>query len=47
MSEWSYIWAAYGLTWVVFAGYAVFLANKVRGARRRLDRLANARERGR
>jgi CcmD family protein len=37
MSEWNYIGAAYGLTWLVFAGYVVYLAGRVRGAERRLN----------
>lgn len=37
MSEWNYVAAAYGLTWVVLAGYAVYLMRRVRRARNRLD----------
>lgn len=37
MSEWNYVGAAYGLTWLVFVGYAIFLAGKVRLAKRRLE----------
>ena len=31
MNEWSYIYGAYGVTWVVIIGYALHV---VRGARR-------------
>lgn len=30
MSEWSYIVAAYGATWIVFAGFAAYLAIRAR-----------------
>lgn len=38
MSEWNYVGAAYGLTWVIFVGYAIYLASKVRLSERRLER---------
>jgi heme exporter protein D len=47
MSEWNYIWAAYGLTWLVFAGYGIYLTGKIRQARRRLDGVARHSEVGR
>jgi CcmD family protein len=40
MSEWNYVGAAYALTWLVFAGYSLVLARKVRGARRRVEAMA-------
>jgi hypothetical protein len=33
MSNWSFVAASYALTWVVFAGYAVFVARQVSRAR--------------
>lgn len=33
MSEWGYVIAAYGLTWVVLAGYAAYLRVRSRRAR--------------
>lgn len=38
MSEWNFVGAAYGLTWVIFVGYAIYLSGKVRRAERRLER---------
>ena len=34
MSEWSYIIAAYSVTWIVLLGTAVYLASRDAGARR-------------
>jgi CcmD family protein len=34
MSEWSYVIAAFGLTWAVLAGYALFLNQRLGRARR-------------
>lgn len=39
MSEWNYVGAAYGLTWLAFAGYAVYLVARTRRARVRLEYL--------
>ncbi len=47
MSEWNYVGAAYGLTWLVFAGYSVYLAGKIRRARRQLEAVARHAEVGR
>ncbi len=47
MSEWSYVVAAYGLTWLVLAGYAAYVHGRVRRARRLLERAAEAVEVGR
>jgi len=33
MSEWGFVGAAYGLTWAVLVGYAIYLRNRVRRAR--------------
>ncbi len=33
MSEWNFIIAAYALTWLVLAGYLVYLNERVRRAR--------------
>lgn len=30
MSEWNYIIAAYGLTWIAILGYAIHLARRLR-----------------
>jgi len=38
MSEWNYVSAAYALTWVIFAGYGLYVAGKVRRAEGRLAR---------
>lgn len=35
MSEWTYVWAAYGLTWITLTVYAIHL-------RRRADRATRA-----
>lgn len=40
MSEWNYVGAAFGLTWLVFAGYSFYLAGKVRRAHRSLTNTA-------
>ena len=32
MSEWAYIWMAYGLTWVVLAAYTVSVRRRLRRA---------------
>lgn len=32
MSEWTYIWMAYGATWVVLAAYYVSVRRKLRRA---------------
>jgi hypothetical protein len=32
MSEWFYIWLAFGLTWVVLGGYSVWLIGRRRVA---------------
>ena len=32
MSEWGYVWAAYGLTWTVLGGYALYLRGRVHRA---------------
>lgn len=37
MSEWPFIYAAYGLTWITFAAYALYL----RARRRRIDGVAS------
>ncbi|HVX38200.1 MAG TPA: hypothetical protein VHB25_01410 [Gemmatimonadaceae bacterium] len=34
MSEWSYIIAAYGVTWIVLLGTALYLATRDGAARR-------------
>jgi len=44
MSEWNYIWAAYGLTWLVLGGYAIYLGSKTRSERRRLERVLGTQE---
>ena len=31
-SEWWYVWAAYGLTWVSLAAYTVYLARRIHRA---------------
>lgn len=36
MSEWSYVVAAYALTWVGLAGYALYLHARARRAQRLL-----------
>jgi membrane protein implicated in regulation of membrane protease activity len=41
MSEWNYVGAAYALTWLVFAGYSLVLAGRVRRARRRVGAMAS------
>ena len=37
MSEWPYVIAAYGLTWIVLGGYSVYLHVRAARARRALD----------
>lgn len=32
MSEWTYVGAAYGLTWVTLAAYALYVRGRVRRA---------------
>ena len=34
MDEWSYIRAAYGLTWVTLGGYAIYLVRRMLAAER-------------
>ncbi len=34
MSEWTFVVAAYGLTWAVVIGYGAYLARRMRHARR-------------
>jgi CcmD family protein len=41
MSEWNYVGAAYGLTWLVFAGYSLYLVARTRRARARLEHLTS------
>ena len=47
-SEWSYVIAAYGLTWIVLAGFGLRLARRLRSAawpwRRRARRLLRTRD---
>lgn len=38
MSEWSFVNGAYGLTWIVLAGYAYYLWTRTRRAQRMYDR---------
>jgi hypothetical protein len=38
MNEWNFVGAAYGLTWVVLAGYALYLNGRARAAREALRR---------
>ncbi|HKJ93546.1 MAG TPA: hypothetical protein VJ957_10270 [Longimicrobiales bacterium] len=33
-SEWNYIMAAYGITWVVLIGYGIHVVRRLRAARR-------------
>jgi hypothetical protein len=47
MSEWNYVGAAFGLTWLVFAGYSLYLSVKVRRAQRGLQNAARSAEVGR
>lgn len=37
MSEWTFIGAAYGLTWAVLGGYALYLRGRMRAAREALN----------
>jgi CcmD family protein len=32
MSEWTYIWAAYAITWVTLLGYTLYVNRRVRRA---------------
>ena len=32
MGEWNYIWAAYSVTWVALAAYAVYVTRRARRA---------------
>jgi hypothetical protein len=32
MTNWTYIWMAYGLTWIVLASYSTYLRLRVRRA---------------
>lgn len=34
MNEWSFITAAYGLTWVTLLGYAIYLVRRMLAAER-------------
>ena len=43
MSEWSYIIAAYGATWILFGGYAAYLALRARRVARTLPPLRGGR----
>lgn len=45
MSEWSFVAAAFGLTWAVGIGYAIYLAARVRRARRALENVEGGRDR--
>ena len=42
MNQWSYIIAAYALTWIVLGGYAVYVIRRARAAASRVaaDELA-------
>jgi CcmD family protein len=40
MSEWGYVIAAYALTWVVVAGYVLYLRGRTARARKELDTAA-------
>lgn len=44
MSEWNYVGAAFGLTWLVFVGYTLYLGSKVRRGERRLESSRRFRE---
>jgi CcmD family protein len=44
MSEWKFVGAAYALTWVVLAGYTIFVHARARRARARLEHLTATRE---
>ncbi|MFN2563996.1 MAG: CcmD family protein [Gemmatimonadaceae bacterium] len=41
-SEWSFVIAAYAITWVVLVGYAAYLARRRRRAARRVAEAAEA-----
>lgn len=45
MSEWIYVGAAFGLTWVVLAGYLLHLNGRTRQARQMVE--SSGREGGR
>lgn len=47
MSEWNFVVAAYGVTWLVLAGYVAYVHGRIRRARRRLERAAGGAEVGR
>ena len=44
MSQWGYVVAAYALTWVVLAVYAVMVVRRARGAEARLRDLGTESE---
>ena len=45
MSEWTYIWMAYGATWAVLAAYALHVRRRLRRAEAMLRELpAGSRE---
>ncbi|HEX7118750.1 MAG TPA: CcmD family protein [Longimicrobiales bacterium] len=44
MSEWSYVGAAYGLTWAVLTGYVLYLRSRIRRARHVLEQTLEASE---
>lgn len=44
MSEWNYVVAAFGLTWLVFAGYTLYLSGRVRRAERLIESAARSAE---
>jgi CcmD family protein len=41
MSEWNFIVAAYGLTWLVLAGYSIYLLKRHARARRSFEDARN------
>ena len=43
MSEWNYIVAAYAVTWIGIAGYAIHLARRVKRAAVELERVTSGR----
>lgn len=45
MSEWSFVVAAFGLSWVVGVAYAIYLNGRTRRARRALERFEGGRDR--
>ena len=42
MSEWTYVWTAYGLTWVVLAAYAAYVVRRARRAEAAVRELSAA-----